>query len=204
MQYSEDRQVTATLRRLGYCLSAAILLLSFFTSAAQASPAAGTIISNQAEASYHNDASGADETVYSNTTELVVAAVEGVSLVPDLSQTVLAGDTVRLPHRLTNTGNTTTTYTLSTSNLGGDDFDLLNVTMVHDLNGNGIDDPGEPVIPEGGNVTLTSGSFLDLVVVDNVRDGAEVRGPVELGHLYIPLMVDQLSDQPATGQHPYP
>ncbi len=173
MPSKDEKPVTAPLKALRYLLSGAHpAALDSFAGAAQAAPAAGTIISNQSEASYHNDVVGIDETVYSNTTELVVAAVEGVSLVANLTRTVMAGDSLKLPHRLTNTGNTTTGYILNTSNLGGNDFDLLNITMVHDVNGNGIDDPGEPQIAQGGTVTLAATAFLDLVLVGDVPAGA--------------------------------
>ncbi|MGB5443171.1 MAG: carboxypeptidase regulatory-like domain-containing protein [Gammaproteobacteria bacterium] len=172
MQYRTDRAVTVSLSALCYCVSAALLFLTLISTAVQAAPAAGSIISNQAEASYHNDASGTDETVYSNTTELVVAAVEGVSLVANLTRTVNAGDAISLPHRLTNAGNITTTYTLASNNLGGNDFNLLNISMLQDLNGNGLADAGEPAIAQGGTVIVAAGANFDLVVTADVPAAA--------------------------------
>jgi uncharacterized repeat protein (TIGR01451 family) len=131
----------------------------------QAAPATGSIISNQAEASFFDNSLGTFETVISNTTRLVVASVEGVSLLPELSIVAAASEVVILPHRLTNTGNTASVYTLVCDNLAGDDFDLLNVIVVHDLNANGVNDSGEPQISTGDTVSLAADAGMDILIV---------------------------------------
>ena len=85
-----------------------------------------------------------------------------------------AGTTVYLPYILTNTGNGTDTFDLNAVNgifNDIDNIDSTNITIFHDVNGNGEPDPGpgEPAITE---ITLNQGDFANLVVAVVVPPGA--------------------------------
>ena len=126
-------------------------------------PPAGTPISNQASATYEL----ADVTVnlLSNRVQVTVAPVEGVSLTADNARQAPLGAPVSLPHRLTNTGNVATSYTLSALNLTGDDGDLSDLRIYSDLNGDGVADSGEPRLDEGAApILLNPGQSADLIV----------------------------------------
>jgi len=129
---------------------------------AQITPA-GTQIRNRSSATYE-DMSGNSFSSLSNEVITVVLPVYGVSILPDdtgetppvtpaLSQTALAGQTVYFRYDITNTGNDNDTFSLLPI------IDAVNTTMAvaasditiyHDLNGNGVVDVGEPVVSAGG------------------------------------------------------
>lgn len=128
-------------------------------------PPAGSIIANQAVATYVDSATGLSSTLYSNRVEVQVQPREALSLTADRS--ILGGSPgvgVSLPHRLTNTGNVQTVYEITFGNLPGDDYDLASLTLTRDLNENGIADTTEPEIANGGMVTLLPGAWVDVVL----------------------------------------
>lgn len=157
------RAGVAALRRLPLVLG---LLLATFAADAQIGnpPPAGSTISNTATATYRNDAAGITETVTSNTTVVTVAPVEGIALVPNLTVFVPPGGTATFPHTLTNTGNVTETVTLTLTPQAGDNYDLNSLRLFLDANGNGVIDPGEQEIPNGGTVVLAPGQSISLIV----------------------------------------
>lgn len=143
-------------------LLAALMLLTAVTAMAQITPA-GTQIRNRSSATYE-DLSGNTFASTSNEVITVVLPVYGISILPDdsgetppvtpaLSQSALAGMTVYYRYDLTNTGNDNDSYSLvpivdganTTMTLAASD-----VTIYHDLNGNGVVNVGEPVISAGG------------------------------------------------------
>jgi uncharacterized repeat protein (TIGR01451 family) len=161
-------------------LSLALVALTAGVAFAQTTPA-GTQIRNRASATYQ-DLSGNNYTSLSNEVITVVLPVYGVSILPDDSgetppvtpaqtQNAIGGQTVYYSYTLTNTGNDNDSYSIvplvdaanTTMTLG-----VANVSVYHDLNGNGLVDPGEPVISAGGapgNVgPLASGASAHLIV----------------------------------------
>ena len=76
-----------------------------------AAPVAGSVIGNQASATYL-DGSGQSRTATSNLVETVVAQVGGVDIESDLSKTTSVGGTVNYPHTITNSGNGVDTFGL--------------------------------------------------------------------------------------------
>lgn len=145
---------------LAVALALAVLCLA---SAAQAQTPAGTTIRNQASARFQ-DLSGNVFTTTSNEVTTIVLPVFGLSILPDdsgetpptvpaMSQNAIPGQTVYFSYSLTNTGNDADTYSLeplldaasSTMTLG-----LGDITIYHDVNGNGVLDGGEPAISSGG------------------------------------------------------
>ena len=77
-----------------------------------AAPAAGTVIGNQATATY-TDAGGTPRTATSNLVQTTVSQVKSFTLTANGARTAAAGQTVYYPHTITNTGNGTDTYTLN-------------------------------------------------------------------------------------------
>lgn len=137
--------------------------------------AAGQTIQNQATATYQ-DATGNTYSAQSNLAVVTVQQVYSATIEEDHDRTAAAGQQVSFPHTLTNTGNGTDTYTLALTNLPGDDGDFTNLAVFHDLNGNGLADPGEPDVT-GLTVTLNAGENTALVVsaiVPALANGSEV------------------------------
>ena len=79
-------------------VSAAAVLVTAFSAAAQAAPQAGAVIGNQAVATYENTA-GDTITITSNTVETIVRQVAGVTLTSDTSDNIAPGGKAFLPHR---------------------------------------------------------------------------------------------------------
>jgi uncharacterized repeat protein (TIGR01451 family) len=177
-----------------------IVLLAIAGSAWAAVTAPGTVLYNQAQVRYFDPLSGSVKVLKSNVSQLVVSAARSVQLDGDAERYVAAGQQISIGHLLTNTGNLADRYALTLTNLGGDQGDLLALNLYHDLNGNGIADPGEPAltttpeIPAGGSlllviagtvpagqnagdqlrVHLAAASQNDASVVDEVTDTVHV------------------------------
>lgn len=146
---------------------ALVLMLSLFSfETVVAAPLVGSVIANTAQATYFDTDSGFNSKISSNTVQVVVQALEALSLTADNAVIRPEGGFAVLPHRLTNTGNTPSNYLLAYGNRTGDDFDLLSLELVWDQNGNGIADSGEPKLLNGGNFgPLAPGQFADFVLV---------------------------------------
>ena len=134
------------------------------SSAHAAPPLAGSTVDNQAKIEYFDSNAGFFSTVFSNTVKSIVQPVENVQV--QFPQTIYRspGSFAVLPYRVTNTGNITTIYTLTFNNLAGDNYDLTALTLFKNPNGNGIPDPNEPPIANGGTVTLAPGQSLDFLL----------------------------------------
>ncbi len=104
---------------------------------------AGTLIRNQASASY-TDADGRRVTVQSNLVETLVEQVAGLELTNDQQVRGDAGSTVQLSHRLLNTGNSTDSYSLQLQNTGGN-IDLSDLLIFADANADGVPDSSTPI-----------------------------------------------------------
>jgi uncharacterized repeat protein (TIGR01451 family) len=175
------------LRISGLVVVALMLSLLFTGTTAQAQTPAGTTIRNQASASFE-DLIGNTYTTTSNEVTTVVLPVYGLSILPDdsgenpplvpaLTQTAIPGQTVYFSYNLTNTGNDADSYTLApllqaaTMLIG-----LGDITIYHDLNGNGVLDGGEPAISAGGvpgNIgPIAAGTTVNLLVSYQVPAGA--------------------------------
>jgi uncharacterized repeat protein (TIGR01451 family) len=122
-----------------------------------ASPPAGASISNQASATY-SDASGVTRTVTSNVVQTTVQQVASLTLVANGAQNANPGGVAYYPHTLTNTGNGTDSFNLTTGNAGG--FTMAGVQIFVD-NGSGA--------PTGSAITttgpLTAGGIFKYIVV---------------------------------------
>ncbi|WML92204.1 YfaZ family outer membrane protein [Thiothrix lacustris] len=147
-----------------------IVLSDWFTLSAHAATAVGTRITNQAEASYFDTASGTVITILSNYANLVVAARPAHQQSQDNQQFSTAGQVVYFPHLITNTGNVIDSYVLSATNQTGDNGDLESIHIYLDLNSDGQANAGEPEITETS--LLQPGEQIHVVVAATVPNQA--------------------------------
>ncbi|NMM08153.1 hypothetical protein [Polaromonas sp.] len=140
-------------------VAALMLVLTGFAAHA-APPPAGTSISNQASATY-TDGSNVVRTVTSNVVQTTVLQVSSLTLTANGAQNANAGSVTYYPHTLTNTGNGTDTFSLTTVNTGG--FTMSNVQIFAD---NGSGQPTGPALTSTG--LLPAGSAFKFIVVDTL------------------------------------
>jgi len=151
-------------------LAVLVTLVPFGTSWAAGTPA-GTVISNFATLSYKDANGNALPNINSNTVTTVVAQVAGVDVSPATSaKSVAENSWVSYTATITNMGNGTDTFALTTSALSSG----WTAVIYGDPNGNGILDAGE-MVP--GNIvstiaSLPADSSKKVFVVVNVPTGA--------------------------------
>jgi len=155
---SRGRQITALLA--GLCLLAGMALA--------ATPPAGSVIGNQATASYV-DSGGVTRTVTSNLVETIVQQVAGVTVDPD-AQTKMAGPgtTVYFPHTITNNGNGTDSFNLTKSATDTNGI-LVSYLIYADANLDGIPDNLTPIT---ATPSLAAGTKYGVVVAATITSPA--------------------------------
>lgn len=126
---------------------------------AYAAPPAGTVIGNQATATY-NDASGTGRTATSNLVQVTVSQLKAFTLTADGARTAQSGQQVYYPHTLTNIGNGTDTYTLVAPTTGAG-FAHTGLAYYADANGDGVPDSATPL---SGSFSLAAGGIFRFVV----------------------------------------
>ncbi len=141
------------------------------STSAYAAPAAGTVIGNQATATY-NDAGGAPRTATSNLVTTTVSQVKSFTLTANGARTAAPGQTVYYPHTITNTGNGNDTYGLS----GPSSTNFAAAAAPHgalayyiDANGDGVPDNATPITTSG---PIAAGGTFRFVVAGTVPGGA--------------------------------
>ena len=117
--------------------------------AAHAGPPAASRVENTARATFFDTDRGFNASLPSNTVGITVQVLEALTLAADNAVQRAAGGIASLPHRLTNTGNASSSYVLRFANRSDDDHDLAGLRLVWDRNGNGVADAGEPQIESG-------------------------------------------------------
>ncbi|MGQ7845578.1 hypothetical protein ACUNV4_13930 [Granulosicoccus sp. 3-233] len=164
-------------------LSALLLLVPALllqaASSVHAATAAGSVIRNQASATYR-DASGVERFTTSNILETVVQQAAGVQLTQDQSKLIDSGGEVTFPHVLTNTGNGDDTFSLSASDSAvGDQFDFSSMAMFADIDQNGVADDAVALTL---SPTLAAGESFHFVVVATVPGtaGATDSGRIDI------------------------
>jgi len=115
---------------------------------ARAAPAAGTVIGNQASATYL-DASLTPRTATSNLVQTTVSQVKSFTLTAPGFRSASAGQTVYYPHTITNTGNGTDTFALNTPIATGGAFTHTGAVYYIDSDGNGVPDNFTPIVTTG-------------------------------------------------------
>lgn len=162
-----------------------------------AAPLVGSFIDNRASARYVDPNTNLLSKQDSNLVRLQVAALAALTLTSDRSIAASPNTTVSFAHRLTNTGNTPTSYTLTYANLiSGDDYDIPNLALYLDVNGNGVADAGEPKINSGDvTVALNPGQSIDLVLAGAVP-GSVASGKIALATITATSTTPNLTDTP--------
>jgi len=149
----------------------AVALYAFGIGSAHAAPAAGTVIGNQATATY-NDAGGSPRTATSNLVTTTVSQVKAFVLAASGARTAAPGQTVYYPHTITNTGNGTDTYALNapvSSNFAGAAAPHGSLAYYIDANGDGVPDNATPITTTG---PIASGAIFRFVVAGTVPGAA--------------------------------
>ena len=151
-------------------MAAGVLTLAVWLSlgSAFAAPLAGTLIKNQAKATY-SDVSGSNVTL-SNEVQAVVQQIAAFTLTATQVKTAAAGSTVYFPHTVTNTGNGVDTFNLKLSDLFAGGFNLANLNLYADANGDGLPDNLTPVSATGA---LAPGAVFKFVAGASVPAGAQ-------------------------------
>lgn len=138
---------------------------------AGAAPAAGTVIGNQATATY-NDAGGTPRLATSNLVQTTVSQVKTFTLTANGARTAAPGQTVYYPHTITNTGNGADTYTLNapaSSNFAAAAAPHGGLAYYIDANGDGVPDNAVPIVTSG---PIAAAGIFRFVVAGTVPAGA--------------------------------
>lgn len=146
-------------------------LLALASSNASAAPAAGTVIGNQATATY-SDAGGTPRTATSNLVQTTVSQVKSFTLTADGARTAAPGQTVYYPHTITNTGNGADTYALNllaSSTFAATGTGHSGMAYYIDANGDGVPDNATAITTTG---PLAAGGIFRFVVAGTVPAGA--------------------------------
>ncbi|MBL4570540.1 MAG: DUF11 domain-containing protein, partial [Alcanivorax sp.] len=163
-----------------------VLLLLAAVAVKAAVPVAGTVIKNQASASYRAclddgcTALAEAQRVTSNLVETLIQAVPGIELASAQSKPSLPGGVVYFPHTLTNTGNGRDRYQLCLENV---DSDIAAWSVFPDANDDGQPDSGAPLFShtdadgcwDALTPDLLAGDSYGLVIEVEV-DGAAISG----------------------------
>lgn len=134
-----------------------------FGSAHAAPPAAGTEIGNQALARYI-DSGGTQQESKSNNALTVVQQVGGFTLVDSNTKSAAAGNTVYMPHTLTNTGNGSDKFKLSVAETLAGVPPFTKIAIYADANGTGLPS-GSALCASDGATACTAG--FDQIVAGN-------------------------------------
>jgi uncharacterized repeat protein (TIGR01451 family) len=130
-----------------------------------AAPLAGTLIGNQAKATY-TDTSLIEREVFSNTVITLVQQVAALTLEQDRTKNATPGSQVYFSHILTNTGNGPDTFDLSALIASGN---LNNIAIYPDADQNGLPDNFDPISSSG---EIASGASFHFVVSATVPGSA--------------------------------
>ena len=145
-----------------------VFLMLISSSVSANAPAAGTVIKNQATATY-KDSSGIEQTTTSNLVETVVQQVGAFILEQNQTRYGIEGQVVSFPHVLTNTGNGDDSFALLATDMAGTDvYDFTDINIYPDVNQDGVADSNVPINNTG---TLAAGEAFYFVVAATVPAG---------------------------------
>jgi hypothetical protein len=169
---------------------------------AHAAPApANAVIGNQAAASYV-DSTGKTRTATSNLVQTTVQQVYAHELSAENVKIAAPETMVHFAHTLSNTGNGVDSFALSMSQLSDDNFNLDNLNIYADGNGDGVPDNELPISSTG---PLAAGQTFRFVVSGSVGksqvDGAKALIRVgAVGHRSDPNNYEAGSTSPSGNQ----
>ncbi|ALG89948.1 MULTISPECIES: NEW3 domain-containing protein [Actibacterium] len=148
--------------------SAVALSAAVGAAAFAAAPEAGSVIGNQAVATYTNSA-GDTITVTSNTVETIVQQVAGVTLTSDNTETIAPGGKAFLPHIITNEGNGPDNFLLTAVEDDSGTLDTSQLVFYPDANMDGVADSATPLTE---TPTLAPGEQFGVVIEASVPSTA--------------------------------
>jgi uncharacterized repeat protein (TIGR01451 family) len=151
-------------------LAGALLTLGTLPALAAPTPA-GTVIGNQATATY-NDAGGTPRSATSNQVTTTVSQVKSFSLSANGARTAAPGQTVYYPHVIQNTGNGSDTYALNapaSTNFAGPTLPHSGLAYYIDADGDGVPDNNVPITTTG---PIAAGGLFKFVVAGTVPNAA--------------------------------
>ncbi|NND89936.1 MAG: DUF11 domain-containing protein, partial [Granulosicoccus sp.] len=134
---------------------------------ASAATPAGTIIRNQALASY-TDTDGNRVSVASNIVETLIEQVAGLQVTSNQQQRATPGSRISFSHRIQNTGNEIDRYLIGAGNAGGS-IDLLNIEVFADANADGVADSANSISVTPG---VAAGDDFFVVITASIATGA--------------------------------
>jgi uncharacterized repeat protein (TIGR01451 family) len=149
-------------------VATAATLLLVAAHGAQAGTAAGTQISNTASAVYLDSLLGS-HTVTSNTVVTTVQQVASLTVGGNLAKNAAPSAQVVYTGSVTNTGNGSDSFNLSSTNNGA--YSMANVVFYVDANGDGVADNTTPITSTG---TLAAGATFRYVAVATLPGSATV------------------------------
>ncbi len=173
----------------------ALLALWMAVPTMAATPPAGSVIGNQATATY-TDASGQTKTATSNLVETTVQQVGSFTLTTDNAKTAAIGNTVYMPHTLTNTGNGSDSFVLSLADVAPSAFTSTNIAIYLDANGDGVPDSTTPLasgiagtfttpsLPAGGTYGFVVSMSVPVTATDTQQDAIEVKATATNAGIY--------------------
>ena len=196
----------------------AVALTAVIGTVAFAAPEAGSVIGNQAVATYTN-AAGDTITVTSNTVETIVQQVAGVSMTSDNTETIAPGGKAFLPHIITNDGNGADAFLLEAAEDSSGTLDLQPLVFYPDANMDGVADsatpltetptlaPGEQfgVVIEATAPSTASGSDTITVTATSNLDGTVLitnTDTLTISNDAIVELVKSMTADPASGGNP--
>lgn len=200
-----SKKFFSTLAMLSLVMPGVLLQMPYQQEAKALGAKAGDIIGNQATASYKDT----NNNTYNSTSNLVtttIAEIYGVVLTPNgtvaapgQTQSASPSGIVYYSYTLTNTGNTSDTYTISAETSPTDNtFTPQNVKVYYDLNGNGIVDTGDTKIVDNTGTSLTStGSTISIPADGSIKLIAEYQVPAGATNsqvAYINVVADSVKD----------
>ena len=136
------------------------------TLSAQIVAPAGSVIGNQATATY-TDSSSVSRQAFSNLVQTSVTQIYKGTLTQSQSKYATPGTQVLFPHTYQNTGNGPDTVTFTYPTVGSD---LTNVHIYIDANGDGIPDNTTDLNNTG--IPVAAGAYVKVVVVATLTSGA--------------------------------
>ena len=149
--------------------SALCVALAFSGTAYAAIPKEGSVIGNQATATYNYGNEREPKTTTSNLVETVVSKVSGISIESDQTKTVSVGGTVLFQHTLTNTGNGIDSFDLTTSDKNTGNVNFTNLVIYADADQNGIPDSNAAI---RFTPSMDSGSSYGILVSASIPNTA--------------------------------
>ncbi|MEO0465539.1 MAG: hypothetical protein AAF216_03270 [Pseudomonadota bacterium] len=143
-------------------------LVGAFGIAAAGTPA-GTVIRNQAQATYFDPSTDRSFEVTSSIATVQVSLLADFELLTETYRLASPMELVQLPHLLRNTGNQADRYGLSVAAVDGVALPDT-ITIIQDLNENGVADVDEPLLVE--TEELLPGQAIALVITARVPGNA--------------------------------